>query len=268
MSLRARPILLMVCSGLASSAFAQGPTYTFFTLDNPSANCGPESACTIAYGINNAGQIVGYYFNAGHHGFLYSNGNFTTLDDPQAAGVGTNAHGINASGQIVGSYNDGNSNGFLYIGGNFFTLDEPLAGLHGYTSASGINASGQIVGSYAGYQSICNGAFLDSGGAFSEFNFSPLTCPTTTAYGINDAGQIVGSYVDTSGTHGFLYNGSNGTFSAINDPLANGGTGGTVAYGINNAGQIVGSYVDASGGSHGFLYSNGTFTTIDDPLAQ
>src|SRR5215471_18452380 len=48
------------------------------------------------------------------HGFLYSNGNYTTLNDPFAT-TNTTAFGINDAGQIVGFYsNAGNNHGFLY----------------------------------------------------------------------------------------------------------------------------------------------------------
>ena len=56
--------------------------------------------------INDLGQIVGYYDDAsGHHGFLYSGGIYTTIDDPLATG-GTVATSINDLGQIVGYYDD------------------------------------------------------------------------------------------------------------------------------------------------------------------
>jgi hypothetical protein len=44
--------------------------------------------------------------NTGLHGLLYTDGTFTTLDDPLAstADRSTAAYGINAQGQIVGSY--------------------------------------------------------------------------------------------------------------------------------------------------------------------
>ncbi|WP_165246356.1 HAF repeat-containing PEP-CTERM protein [Paludisphaera soli] len=60
---------------------------------------------TYATGINRLGQIVGYYEDAagGAHGFLYSNGAFTTLDAPDAVGR-TYVYGINASGRMVGAY--------------------------------------------------------------------------------------------------------------------------------------------------------------------
>jgi probable HAF family extracellular repeat protein len=79
-----------------------GGVYT--TLDDPQSIFDP--ACgglncpgnTQAYGINNAGQIVGQYTDSNRlrHGFLYSGGSYTTLDDPLATN-GTFARGINGT---------------------------------------------------------------------------------------------------------------------------------------------------------------------------
>jgi probable HAF family extracellular repeat protein len=68
----------------------------------------PGSTFTIAYGINNLGQIVGYFGvpspgNNIAHGFIYEGGNFTTIDDPDAKYF-TVVSGINDQGQIVGSF--------------------------------------------------------------------------------------------------------------------------------------------------------------------
>ena len=58
---------------------------------------------TRANGINDAGQIVGEYVDAGgrEHGFLRSGGSYSTLDVPGATET-TRASGINDAGQIVG----------------------------------------------------------------------------------------------------------------------------------------------------------------------
>jgi|SRR6516164_7878351 len=117
------------------------PIYTYTTLDDPLA-----TTSTIASGINDMGQIVGSYRNAsGRHGFLYSGGVYTTLDDPQASANagGTSAFGISKTGQIVGGYFDssGLEHGFLYNGSSYSILDDSL-GTNG-TEPSGINASGQ-----------------------------------------------------------------------------------------------------------------------------
>jgi probable HAF family extracellular repeat protein len=61
------------------------PVYTYTTLDGPSAINN-----TQALGINASGQIVGSYSNAsGIHGFLYSNGTYTALDDPLVQQIST-----------------------------------------------------------------------------------------------------------------------------------------------------------------------------------
>jgi uncharacterized membrane protein len=100
-------------------------------------------------GINNAGQIVGSYYDGTRTlGFLLALGSYTTLDPPGS--VYTSASGINASGQIVGYYYqysgaENNIRGFLLDQGSYTTLDVPGST---YTSASGINDVGQIVGYY------------------------------------------------------------------------------------------------------------------------
>src|SRR5262249_59848787 len=91
---------------------------------------------------------VGEYNDASNHthGFLFSGGTFTTLDDPLAT-AGTLALGINNAGQILGYYtNTSSAHGFLYSGGFYTTLDDPLATTE--TLAWGINDAGQIVGTY------------------------------------------------------------------------------------------------------------------------
>jgi uncharacterized membrane protein len=75
------------------------PIHIFNTFDDPLAFTGT----TIAFGVNDADQIVGAYQDAtGFHGFLESGGIYTSLNDPLATQI-TRAFGINATGQIVGT---------------------------------------------------------------------------------------------------------------------------------------------------------------------
>jgi probable HAF family extracellular repeat protein len=61
-------------------------------------------AITWARGINNLGQVTGYYDVGGvRHGFIYSNGAYETIDYPSTDY--TQPLGINDFGHIVGSYN-------------------------------------------------------------------------------------------------------------------------------------------------------------------
>jgi probable HAF family extracellular repeat protein len=151
--------------GMAGQATAQ-PTHRFTTLDVP----GASYANTTVNGINDTGQIVGF-FSAGpnSYGFLLDHGGYTTLDVPGSRGT-TGASGINASGQIVGWYTDGanKDRGFLLDQGGYTTLDVP-GSIH--THANGINASGQIVGSYTDAGGIDHGFLLDNG------NYTTLDMP-------------------------------------------------------------------------------------------
>ena len=253
---------------------------------------------TCAYGINDAGTIVGGYSNAsGAYGFSLKNGTYTTITWPDYYWV--EATGINSGGAIVG--NDSFSQGFsLSIGGSVpFRLIFPGSDS---TSAYGINAAGTIVGWYENTAtsperlsggpiaygfSLSNGTYTsfnypgaqytqayginDAGtivGYYGSYGFSltngtytTLNYPTsfwTVASGINNTGTIVGYYDDVSGIHGFFLKG--GVYTALNYP---GARGETEAYGINDAGTIVGRYQDASGLVHGFSLSGTTYTTID-----
>jgi probable HAF family extracellular repeat protein len=112
---------------------------------------------TVAKGINNSGDIIGYYWDAHQvaHGFLYEKGHYTTIDDPLAVN-GTYLTGINNKGAIVGYYRDSlnNGHGFVYSHGAFTAID-PVVGVAD-TTLTGINDSGQVVGTYGldGYHSF------------------------------------------------------------------------------------------------------------------
>ena len=221
---------------------------------------------TFARGINDAGQIVGYYIDSSgtSHGFLYSGGTYTTIDD--ALGGSTELLGINNAGQVVGYYNDSSStaHGFLATlptttSYSFTTLNVPSS--TGGAQAYGINNTGQIVGEYED-SSGAEHAFLYNS---SSFAYSTLDYPSaigSSADGINDVGQVVGVYVDSSGTpHGFIASG--GFHFSFDDSL---GTKGTVAFGTNDAELVVGYYFDSSGTVHGFQVRSGAYTTLDDPF--
>ena len=218
-----------------------------------------------AVGINDLGQVVGYYYDSSGkaHGFLYSGGSYIPLNDPSGTDT-TFAFGINDAGQVVGYYVDSGTHGFLYSGLPIFpytTLNGP-SGASG-AQASGINDAGQIVGTYFDSSHTPHG-FIYSGGTYTPLN-DPSGADGTFALGINSLGLIVGYYYDSShAEHGFLYHkGVLPSYGTLNDPL---GADGTVANGINDDGQIVGNYEDSSGVYHGFLYYGGFYTTIDDAL--
>ena len=229
------------------------PTYYFKALD-PSPSNG-----TLTSGINGLGQVVGYFSDSnGVHGFLYSGGAYSTLDDPLGIN-GTSAYAINDAGQVVGAYSEGGNgttHGFLYSNGVYTTFDVPGSE---WTEVYGINNAGEIVGQYQDGSRHQQG-FLYSNGTYTTLEDPSATVSGTLPTGINNTGEVVGFYDDGNGDHAFLYSG--GTYTTIDDPLGKS----TVAYGINDAGQIVGYYTDNNNRNHGFLYSGGGYTTIDSPV--
>ena len=88
----------------------------------------------VAFGINDHGAIVGQYtdsFTGTSPGFVYTNGNFTTLN-PVANDAQVFAQGINNNGLVIGFYNtDGaHDHGFLYNTANqtYTLLADPNVG--------------------------------------------------------------------------------------------------------------------------------------------
>jgi probable HAF family extracellular repeat protein len=112
----------------------------YTTLDDPKAT----DSSTAANGINDRGQIVGQYGDAGgEHGFLLSGGQYSTLDDPNGIGESL-ANGINAGGHIVGLYFDANfkTHGFLATKAQD---DDTLAGTSLPASRSSGNRAHQLL---------------------------------------------------------------------------------------------------------------------------
>jgi len=181
------------------------------------------------------GHVVGRYMDdSGSHGFVYENGNWTSLDMPGVSS--TEVHdmdGIN----ILGAGYQGKWYGFLYDGVNWNPIDKPGASS---TQPTGISGN-KIVG---GYDSGLS--FLYDGTNWTELNMPGAK--STHACAI-DGDDIGGFYYDSIGKmHGFLYDGVN--WKSIDAPNA---TTRTVVSGINGD-DIVGYYGDASG-YHGFVYT-------------
>lgn len=248
--------------------------YTYTLLDVPG------SIDTNATGINNAGQVVGWYIDANSqaHGFLYSGGTYTTLDPPGS--VYSLAYGINDAGQVVGWYQKtsllANPQGFLLSGGTYTNIVPPGA-TGTMNSALAINNAGQIVGQYGPFGD--QQSFLLSGGSYTKLDQPGSTYTTVSAInnlgqilgasslgpfllsggayaplsvlgyplGINDADQIVGEYTYQDTVEGFILN--DGVYTLLNVP----GSQATEAEAINNAGQIVGDYGGTDGSYHAYL---------------
>jgi probable HAF family extracellular repeat protein len=227
--------------------------FSFMQIDYPNGNG------SAAYGINDAGQIVGSYWdsNGRTHGFTLNGTTYTSVDYPGA--IFTDVYGVNTDGLIVGRYGvtSSNSQGFLLSGTTYTPVNYPGAT---WGAAEGINATGQIVG----YHTNSSGGhgFILNGTTYTPLPDYPGAI--WAAYsGIDATGRVVGTYVVNNGSaHGFIL--SNGAFTTLDFP----GATQTSASGINDAGQIVGIYWDSIGRAHGFILNGTTYTPVDYPGAR
>jgi probable HAF family extracellular repeat protein len=234
----------------------------------------PGASDTIARGINDMGQTVGWWVNSSvsnvEHGFLYDvhTNTYDTLNFPNA--LHTQAYGINNNGQVVGYYakevalgtRQTALYGFLYDKTRtpvFTTLDVP--GSSG-TLAYGINDKGQVVGSYLDSTLASHGFLYDETQKSPYKTFDFQNSSGTYAYDINNNGQIVGQFYlqgSTPANHNFLCGIS--MDNSCRQLTININAAGFDAFGINDYGQIVGEYWDSPlTAIHAFIYDDSSKT--------
>jgi hypothetical protein len=185
---------------------ARATVYTIDTFECSAANPGT----TIATGINENGEVCGYYTGSdgNHHGFVRSadatGGECTEILGPN--GATTQVLGINNNGDVVGIY---------YI------------------------PSPQTTGGFI--KSAANGSLT----TFQVWLAFPGQSMDFFTMGINDNDQVAGTLEDNNGglVHGFIRD-ADGTITTFDDPDA-GPNGQTYASGINNLGEVTGTYYNA-----------------------
>ncbi len=177
------PIVLFSAFATINSGCFAAP-YTFRIIEHPYTRLQAE-------GINDRGQVAGWYYSdAGISGFISDGGHFTRIDYPGSSR--TVVTDINNQGHVVGIFKEpeereDRASVFVFDGLKFTTIvnSSPTGNL----AALGINDNGQIVGwSYEDYgQDYCGGGcygyiyelgkFTSTGDAmpYGNNNLAPLS---------------------------------------------------------------------------------------------
>jgi probable HAF family extracellular repeat protein len=213
-----------------------------------------QGANSVALGINNKGEAVGYTFQGeDYQAFLYSSSDQSLTDVGSFGGKINAACAINDAGQVTGYSQDGKGNLLAFI----YSRNQPIASLGtleggSISEAFGINNSGAVVGdSQSGNQNhrpvlFANGSVQDLGlGRPNELD------ALETAYAINDAGHIVGKHsTGNNEFHAFEFvNGNTTDFKTL------GGANGE-ALAINRNGLVVGDSDTVDGSAHAFVFDH------------
>ena len=249
-------IVLMLCLATAAGS---DRSMSFVTIDYPGATL------TIAYGINPAGDIVGYYNDTlgSTHGFVLRQGMFSSFDYPGAAT--TYGYGINPGGEIVGSFRMPGETPVSYHG-YFLKRDGTFVPIDNYPGhinmiAQRILPDGAVLGCYHDYDTMASmHGFVLSNGQYSDVGVGASMNNGATP----DLSLITGFLYDMAVNRWRSYVVQNGSFTPFDFPGAS--TSLTQAWDTNPSGAIVGQYIDSTG-SHGFLLEDGQFTSISFPGA-
>jgi hypothetical protein len=225
----------------------------------------PGAQSTFATGINNRGQITGFFQDSlgAIHGYVADGADFHIVDFPDASI--TFPGGLSNSGKIAGAYTDaaGKGHGFTLEDGVFTSIDFPGAV---FTSIIDINERGDLAGLYLLPRSAGGGVhgFIQDENGFTTLDFpnQAFVIPFTEAFGINNREEVNGLFLDANGNpHGFSW--LRGVFQQIDVP----GAGTTSPQGLNEAGGMVGIYTDLDGIQHGYVQRGSNFATLDFPGA-
>ncbi|RYZ48477.1 MAG: hypothetical protein EOP49_18590 [Sphingobacteriales bacterium] len=223
------PLLATAMLGAQVRVQAAAPAYELVDVS-------PTSGHAAAFGVNNAGQVVGG--GAGGQGFIWSEAGSTILKSIPRDSASI-AVAVNANGLVVGQSRGALPRAIQWKKGKPKLLGK-LAGLP-ISLAETINARGQAVG-WASNESGGLWPVLWSGGHAKKLR----TLPGSTwsgAHAINNQGQIVG-YSEVGGiAHGVQWEGKRFTDLGLLPGYPE-----SSATALNEVGQIVGCAQDGARG--------------------
>ena len=232
--------------------------YTFTTIDFPGAYF------TFPKAINSSGQVAGYYtlsfaFSSAYdiaqrnlHGFVLSNGQFTSIDVPGA--TWTEALAINDAGKVFGIY---------------YVIPNATEGLFEYDVTTGTLTTTPPI--TLAENTPTNQVFSDITGMSANGVAAGWTSVSIFTYADGTETKIMGADSSTfNGIIPLVAINSSGTVVTPANVVFGGGAYAPVpsnfsAAGIGPSSELVGTYTDASNTIHGAIFKNGTMIFVDDP---
>ena len=217
----------------------------------------PDSLTFGFYGLNNAGQTVGFYQDANEvsHGVILQDGELTQFDFPGAAE--TEIFGVSESGLLIGDIFDADGAIHGFVGSEQF--DVPGAVI---TYADDMNAAGTLVGSYVDIDGIYHGYIRHADQTFTTFDFPGRLSNLEYLFvnAINDDGVIVFRAKEFDSSERTYIRLPDSTLKELKVP----GSVTTVARDIDREGQLVGYYDALDGRRYGFTATPLTSETMED----
>jgi hypothetical protein len=235
-----RSILATLILGVSTLSFSQ--TFTYAPINIPGA------VATEVRGINNNGEVVGFYYtskscvepageiqfpNCNVHGFKMVNGTVTKLMVPNS--TTTAIMGVNDYGDLAGFCIDNNgSHAFLWLHTNVIKLLNDTAAGGGpnsdqHTAGFGVNKALTVVGGLWTY----NDPFGDAGwvwqnGTFSNMNPGSASGIDVSVNGVSNNGFLSGATVSGA----WFKSGADEDFFSAGS--------GSVGTGVNNNSYVIG----------------------------
>lgn len=225
------PHTLAALALAVASHTAQAQNYAFVDLGNQ-----PGWTWSYAQDINEAGQVVGYAYDAQfkHKAVLWSGGSITALSPLSPVPQYSSAYGLNDTGTIVGSLNDLPYRAVKWTNGTPSNIGF-LAGASDSTPFD-VNNAGLVVGTSTLAGNGYSRATLWKPGQVVDLG--TLGGTDSWASGINEAGHVAGAATraNSSTTHATVWR--DGQAFALTAPTS--GALGSWANDVNEQGQAVG----------------------------
>ena len=217
----------------------------------------PDSLSFGFYGLNSAGQVVGFYQDANEvsHGVIVQAGELTQFDFPGAAE--TEIFGVSESGLLIGDIFDADGVIHGFVGDEQFDVPGAVT-----TYADDMNDAGFLVGSYIDSDGVYHGYIRHADGSFTTFDFPGMLSNLEYLFvnAINDVGIIVFRAKEFDNAERSYIRLPNGTSKELKFP----GSVTTVARDITRDGQIVGYYDTLDERRHGFIATPLTSEAVGD----